>query len=112
MDTFTEIYPTPIPRPANLVEIYDQPIYYVEFYDYQRYKVYRKHFIISKDVYLREKDMNDKYFILTSPEVHPYELLSGDCTPDGSISLTSKPYLKYLVDALNEKEIRERIQYV
>lgn len=73
--------------------------YHVEFIDDQRWKIYRRNTPPKE-----WKEINP--FLKT---LHPFWMIDGQICPDihGEMTNSTKEFVKYLVDALNEKYTRD-----
>lgn len=89
--------------PKNIDE---KILYYVEYHKFEdrpeTYKIYQRNFFNSDNL-----DKNDVFYELCR-EVHPYVLLEGKVAPEHHISLETKKYLEFVVDAMNEKVLNSK----
>ena len=105
--------------PADF-DLFDDVFYYVSFRKTSRgisWQLFRRQYTISKEEYLKNcKEFNLVPFaainVLTlgSVEGHPWNLGEGillDTTYPNVVSLHTKKFLCFMVDALNEKALRE-----
>lgn len=81
----------------------DKNPYYAEFHHWAKdnitFTIFRRQFFCSK-----EQRLGDT-LILGSWEFHPWNLFEGSCN-DGCVP--DREWIKWLVDALNEKSEREK----
>ena len=91
----------------------DHPAYRLEFHQWEgkpeTWKLEKRNFLETKEEW--DKLMNssdDKFAIeIMSREVHPYTLIEGVVYADNCIP--NKQWLKWMVDALNEKALKEKL---
>lgn len=82
----------------------DKTLYYVEFNRGGRpgeFTVFRRNYIRSDEEYQRLKNASESCILLMTNEGHPYNILTATYGPDGCVP--DKSWIKWMVDALNEK---------
>lgn len=76
--------------------------YHAEFIDGKRWKIYRRNQIPKEWL---------KYQVPGGipMHLHPFWMIDGEINPDihGEMTNSTKEFVKYLVDALNEKHVRD-----
>lgn len=93
-----ETYPSEIPLTA------DKILYFLEFYNWGEHKPVK--WKLCKRNFIREPIEEEEYNLFNCPEGHPYTVLEGEVYHDGAVP--DRSWLKYMVDALNEKSYNER----
>ena len=80
----------------------DGPLYYIEFTQWTgrpwRWNLFQRQWICSKEEW--EKTEHD---MLESREVHPWNLGEGEVNERDVMDMNTRQFLKFIVDALNEK---------
>jgi len=97
------------PNKPEKVHPFDLPPYYIEFstWDDQKWtwQLFRRQYICTRETYDQAKASNEGGWLF--PEVHPWNLGEGELVREEAISLNTRKFLQYMVDALNEKASRE-----
>jgi len=97
---------------------FEKPKFFLEFnsWDGKRwtYKVCQRAILISEEECQKAlEERGDDAFLLIEAEGHPYTLWEGELNENkDAISLDTKSFLIYLVDALNEKVINDDVQKI
>ena len=100
--------------PEKLSSNEDTPLYYIEFHNWENgtpitWKLYKRQFICSREEWLEKyKDINISG--LMCREGHPWALLEDELLQDHCIP--NKQWLKFMVDALNEKVYNDNIKSI
>lgn len=88
---------------------FDAPPYFLEFSTWDgtkwKWQLFRRQFICTREEYDKYIQHPDGHWM--APEVHPWNLGEGDLIDEGLISLNTRKFLTYMVDAMNEKAARE-----
>lgn len=93
--------------PEKIMSDNDYPLYYLEFIDWEdnkpvRWKLYKRNFVYLKEDWKQLLEKMSKFeAMFASREGHPYALLEDVVHSDSCIP--NKDWLKFMVDALNEK---------
>lgn len=108
--------------PANISASLDYPLFYIEFTQWdidsvEYWRLFKRNFVCAPAD--QEKIILQKYgtnvdtetfqFLMQQRELHPYQLNSGQIVDERCIDMSTKSFLKFMVDALNEKHERSII---
>ena len=96
-----------------MLEFYpsDKSLYYVEFSrwnenDKWRWRLFKRQFLYPDEEL--EKMKKEGYWYMSN-EVHPWQLANGEVNEiEHAVDLNTKSFLKFMVDALNEKVERDK----
>jgi hypothetical protein len=110
-----EFYP---PTDVNIKNPYERPKYFLELHTWDgkkwTYKMCERVFILpEEDYYKALESSGDDAWMLLGVEGHPYTLAEGDVNPnENSFDFETIKYLKYTIDALNEKVQNDNLKKV
>jgi hypothetical protein len=92
--------------PPNISASSDEPLYFIEFHDWQDgsdiiWKLYKRQFLYSKEEFENMISKAPSEYSLLCREGHPWSLLEDKLLDEGCVP--NKKWLCWMVDALNEK---------
>ena len=90
----------------------DYPPFYVEFSQWggekEQWRLFERNFIYSAEEWKKTE-----HSPFECREGHPYQLSNGIINPnEGVICMETKEFLKFMVDAMNEKWLADNIQNI
>lgn len=109
----TEINHDYYPKDANQDNPFERPMFGIE-YNTRTYKIVQQNIIMNEADY-NKYDTGDAFDNLCkfgSVEGHPLTLMEGKVQKTGIISMETKAFLEYLVDALNEKVVNDKLNNI
>lgn len=103
--------------PDKLDSNNDDPLFYIEFNviknengdEEEHWRLFKRNFLYTEETWKEMKNKRGDSLFLMSREVHPYQLTNGIVCPyPNVIGFDKKEFLKFVVDALNEKTVNDR----
>ena len=86
----------------------DKGLYYIEFSNWDdtdkwQWRLFQRQFMYSEEEWNRQLENNEVAEFMSN-EVHPWQLECGDVNEiEHAVDLNTRSFLKFMVDALNEK---------
>lgn len=119
MYDYFEIYPADHRKGMDYIDkpIW-HPLYFVEFTRWKRgdkmqWRLFKKCFIFSREEWNRKLLENPEelsMMTMTGNEGHPYQLSNGEVNENpGVIQMNTMEFLKYMVDALNDRAFHDEL---